>query len=122
MNLLRPSKINPLVSARAIASGHCDCRKHPLAPAGTRVVVHERPMDRGTWSDCGVDGHFVDPAMQHHRNSRCLVSSTNDFRTGSRTERSRANSEHVGMLAKTMQQIAQLNIILASTIEDGGQL
>ena len=62
LNLLRPSKINPLISARTMADGHYDFRKNPIAPAGTKVIVHERKMERGTWGGRGVDGFFIEMA------------------------------------------------------------
>ena len=79
-NMLRPSRINPLASAHTMVSGHHGFRKHPVAPAGTKVIVHESKLIRGTWGDRGVDGFFVEMAPKHHRNVRCLIPSTNDFR------------------------------------------
>ena len=45
LNLLRPSKINKDISAHTIMHGHCDSMKHPISIAGTKVLVHDRPMD-----------------------------------------------------------------------------
>ena len=62
LNLLRPSCINPRLSAEAQLNGafvfHCT----PLAPLGTRVLVHETPNNRRTWSPHGVDGWYLGPA------------------------------------------------------------
>ena len=43
LNLLRPSRDNPRLSAYAYLFGNFDFNKTPLAPAGTRVLVHEKP-------------------------------------------------------------------------------
>ena len=77
MNSLRPSKINPLVSACTMINGQCNFCKHPSAPAGTKVMVHEQHTEQGTWSDCGIEGFFIEPAMHHCRNTRRLIPGTN---------------------------------------------
>ena len=80
LNLSRPSKINPNVSACTMTDGHCDHCRNPMVPAATQVVVHEHPAKRGTWSDCGVDGFHMQPAMKHCRNFQCFIPSTEAFR------------------------------------------
>jgi hypothetical protein len=49
-NLLCQSHINPPLSAEAQLNGAFDFNTTPLAPPGTRVVVHEKPLNvaRGT--------------------------------------------------------------------------
>ena len=68
LNLLRPSKINKDISAYTIMHGHCDFMKHPISIAGTKVLVHDRPMDRGSWDDRGTEGFFINKAPEHYRN------------------------------------------------------
>jgi hypothetical protein len=43
LNLLRSSRVNPKLSAYAYLSGNFDFNKTPLAPPGTKVVVHLKP-------------------------------------------------------------------------------
>jgi hypothetical protein len=43
LNLLRQSRINPMVSAHAQLYGHYDFNQAPMAPPGTRVISHEKP-------------------------------------------------------------------------------
>ena len=43
LNLLRPSCLNPKVSAEAILNGAFNYDRTPLAPPGTRVIVHKAP-------------------------------------------------------------------------------
>jgi hypothetical protein len=81
MSLLRPSKINPLLSAYTMVYGHFDYRKHPLAPAGSKVIVHDKPKDRGTWADRGTGGFFIAHAPQHYRCFSCYMPRTNSIRT-----------------------------------------
>ena len=56
LNLLRPSKLNKNISACTIINGHYDFMRHPISIAGTKVLVHDRPMDRGSWDDQGTEG------------------------------------------------------------------
>ena len=41
LNLLRLCRVNPRLSSYAYFFGHFDFNKTPLAPAGTKVVVHK---------------------------------------------------------------------------------
>ena len=43
LNLLRPCRINPRLSAYAYLFGNFDFKKTPLAPGGTKVLVHKKP-------------------------------------------------------------------------------
>jgi hypothetical protein len=43
LNLLRPSRQNPKVLAYTILEGTYDFNKNPMAPPGTKVIVHEKP-------------------------------------------------------------------------------
>ena len=67
LNLLRPSRINPRLSAEECLNGVFDYNKTPIAPPGCKVVVHESTTNRGTWSPHGVDGWYVSIAPLHYR-------------------------------------------------------
>ena len=67
LNLLRGSRMNPKLSAYAQVFGAFDFNATPLAPPGIRVLVHEKPKDRGTWSPHALDGWYVGPAMESYR-------------------------------------------------------
>jgi hypothetical protein len=56
LNLLRQSRINPRLSAKAQLNGAFHYNKTPFATPGTRFVVHETPDTRRTWDSHGVDG------------------------------------------------------------------
>ena len=86
LNLLRPSKINKDISAHTIMHGHCDFMKHPMSIAGTKVLVHDRPMDRGSWADRGTEGFFVNKTTEHYRNYKCCMPITNAIRTSNTVE------------------------------------
>jgi hypothetical protein len=67
LNLLRSSRINPQLSAWAQVHGNFDYNRTPLAPPGTRVLVHGKPDLRGTWSPHCIEGWYLAPAMKHYR-------------------------------------------------------
>jgi hypothetical protein len=54
LNLLRRSRINPQLSAYAQVFGTFDFNKTPLAPPGTQVLVHEKPIVRQSLGNHGT--------------------------------------------------------------------
>ena len=71
LNLLRPSWLNPKLSAYAQLEGIFDFNKTPLAPPGTHVIIHEKPAQHQTWAPHGIDGWYVGPAL-HHYQCHCI--------------------------------------------------
>ena len=67
LNLLRSSRINPKLSAWAQVHGAFDFNRTPLAPPGTRVLIHEPSTVRETWAPHAVEGWYVGPAPLHYR-------------------------------------------------------
>ena len=55
--------------------GAYNFKKTPLAPVGTKVIVHEKPQSCPEWSLHGVYGWYLGPAMQH---DRCYIVWTKD--------------------------------------------
>ena len=76
LNLLRPSRLNPRLSAEAQLNGDFDFNCTPLALPGTRVIVHETPKNRRTWSPHGVDGCYLGPAPDHYLCHRVYIPRT----------------------------------------------
>eukprot|EP00957_Ditylum_brightwellii_P114896 8761864-Ditylum_brightwellii.AAC.1 len=56
LNLLRPLRINPRLSAEAQLNGVFDFNQTPLALPGTKVLVHKKPKVRRTWVPHGAEG------------------------------------------------------------------
>ena len=48
LNLLRPLRIKPNLLFQALLNGAFGYNKTPLAPPGTKVLLHETPEKRGT--------------------------------------------------------------------------
>ena len=67
LNLLRPSRINPRLSAYEQIHGRYDFNRTPLAPPGMKVLAHVRPEDRTSWGVRAFEGFYVGPARHHYR-------------------------------------------------------
>ena len=76
LNLLCSSRVNPRLSAHAYLNGNFDFNQTPLAPPGTRVVVHLKPHQRASWAYHGEEGWYVGPSMEHYRCVKCYLPST----------------------------------------------
>jgi hypothetical protein len=76
LNLLRQSRVNPQLSAYAQLYGPFDYSKTPIAPPGMKVLIHERPDDRGSYDPHGISGWYIGPSMKHYRCHRVWVTST----------------------------------------------
>ena len=58
LNHLIPYGPNPNISAfEGLHGRQFDFRAHPIAPAGTKVITHDKPTARGTWAPHGVLGY-----------------------------------------------------------------
>ena len=66
LNLLRPSCINPRLSAEAQLNGAFGFNRTPLAPPGTKVLVFEAPNICRTWAPHGVTGCYIGSALEHY--------------------------------------------------------
>lgn len=76
LNLIRSSGLTPYISAWTQLHGPYNYSINPIAPAGAKVTIHERPHQRGSWAPHGVKGFYLAPAMQHYRSYKCLVQKT----------------------------------------------
>jgi hypothetical protein len=77
LNLLRGLRINSRISSHTQLHGVFDYNRTPLAPPGTKVLVHEKPNIRETWAPYGVKGWYIGPALHHYRCYRVWVWATN---------------------------------------------
>ena len=73
LNLLRTSRAHPHLSAWAAVHGTYDYNKHPIAPLGTHVMIHQKPSQRGTWSPPGIDAWYVGPDFERYRCFTCVT-------------------------------------------------
>ena len=101
INLLRNSRVNPKLSAHAYLHGVHNFNKIPLAPLGTRAVVHAKPDKRASWAYHGEDGWYVGPAPHHYRCFKVYMPET-----------------HKEKISDTVQLIPSRLPIPSATLED----
>jgi hypothetical protein len=76
LNLLRKSWYHPNLSAYSQIHGVYDYNKTPMAPAGCKIIIHDRSEERKSWDPHGTHGFYIGPAMQHYSNYKCYIPST----------------------------------------------
>ena len=56
--------------------GQFDFNATPMAPLGTKIIVHEKTAQRAKWSKHGVAGGYIVPALEHYRCYKVFVTET----------------------------------------------
>ena len=75
-NMVRPSRLNPRISAHAQLYGEYNFSSNPLAPFGCEVIIHDRPQEQGAWANRGTEGWYIHPTLNHYRCYVCMMKST----------------------------------------------
>ena len=70
LNLLCPSRLNPILSAYAHLNGEFDFNSTPMSHLGTRNLICDKPQNRGTWNPHGHTGCYLRPEMLYYF---CLI-------------------------------------------------
>ena len=73
LNLLRTARVNPKLSAYAYLFGNFNFNATPMAPPGTKTVVHIKPEKRPTWGSRGKEGWYIGPSLHHYRCVKCYL-------------------------------------------------
>jgi hypothetical protein len=81
LNLLRGSRINPKLSAYSQLWGPYDFNRTPIAPPGCKVLIHEKPHNRGTWAPHASEGWYLGPALEAYRCFTVYSTDTRHART-----------------------------------------
>ena len=76
LNLLRNSRINPNLSSWATIKHIHDFNKWPMAPPGSKILIHSKPNKRSSWAYHGQSGWYVGPSTEHYRCVKCYVPKT----------------------------------------------
>jgi hypothetical protein len=76
LNLLRPARRNTTISAHQMLNGTFDYNRTPLAPPGTKILIHEKPKQRRSWDPHDVEGWYLGPATNRYRCYRVYVNKT----------------------------------------------
>jgi hypothetical protein len=84
LNLIHPFEYDPSISAHeGLFGSRFDFSRHPIAPVGAKVLVWNSPDNRGSWSDHGVPGIYLGPAMRHFRGFEVWIPQTSSKRVSS---------------------------------------
>ena len=75
-NLLRNARVNPKLSSHAFLHGNFNFAATPLAPPGTKTVVHIKPKERNSWGYHCKDAWYIRPSPEHYRCVRCYIPTT----------------------------------------------
>jgi hypothetical protein len=65
-NLLRTSRLHPQLSAAAHFHGQIDYNNTASSSPGCKIIAHEKPPQRRTWTRHGQPGYSLGPAMHHY--------------------------------------------------------
>ena len=80
LNLLRPSRRLPSVSAYAYLYGQHNYDKLPFAPLGCKVEAHMMPSTRDTWAEHTASGYYVGCSHEHYRCHKVYITSSRSIR------------------------------------------
>ena len=81
LNYLLPYPSNTIISAYAgLHGGPFDFAAHPIAPAGTKIIIHDKPNSRASWAPHGSHGYYLGPAQAHYRCYRVWATATRSIR------------------------------------------
>ena len=80
LNLMRPSRINPLISAYEYLRGPFIWEHTPLGPPGASIMVLTRADKRPTWNKHGPVGFYLGPVLDHRGCFQVYVTKTKGLR------------------------------------------
>ena len=63
-----------------IHGGQHNFRAHPIVPAGTRILIHDKSTHRTSWAPHGVPGFYLGPAHTHYCYYTVWATPTNSVR------------------------------------------
>ena len=67
LNLIRSSRTNPSLSSHAAINSNFYFNTTPLAPPGTKVLVHEASSNQPSFSTHAINGWYIVPYLNHYR-------------------------------------------------------
>ena len=80
LNLLRNCRINPKLSAYEYLHGNYNFTSTPMLPPGTKILIHEKPTQRASWDNHGIEAWYVALALNHYRCITAFLPKTNKER------------------------------------------
>ena len=77
LNMLRPCRMNPKMSAYTALEGEYNYVKNPLTPLRAKVIAFNHPNNRKTWAPHGQYGWTIGPAINHYQCIKVFIPKTN---------------------------------------------
>ena len=65
LNMMRPCTLNPLLSAFEAMKGMYSFDATPMAPVGTEMLMHLKPVRRHSWGYHALKTWYFAPALKH---------------------------------------------------------
>ncbi len=81
LNMLRPARMTPTVSAHAYLLGQHDYNANPFAPLGCKVQAHITPGVCETWASHTASGYYIGNTWEHYRCHEVYISNTKSICT-----------------------------------------
>ena len=75
LDLIRPARYNPKFSAYCYLHGMHNFVKTPLAPAGTKVVIHMKSAQQASWDYQDRLDRYIGSLPDHYRCFKCFIPS-----------------------------------------------
>ena len=76
VNIVRPCRQNPKLSAWAATEGEFHFDSTPIAPPGTAMLMYERPENRPSFGHNARKAWYLGPCLNHYRAFRGILPST----------------------------------------------
>ena len=76
VNIVRPCRMNPLLSAWAAMEGEYHFDATPIAPPGSEMLMHEKPNRRRTFGYNAKKAFYTGPCFKHYRSFKGILPST----------------------------------------------
>ena len=76
VNIVRPHRMNPKLSAWAACEGEFFFDHTPIAPPGSSMLMHVKPNERASWAPNAKKAWYVGPCLKHYRSFRGVLPST----------------------------------------------
>ena len=70
LKLLQTSRLNIQQPSEEQLNVTFNFNRVPLAPPGTKIIVHKKPIQRSTWAPHGVNGWYLVPEPLHYSAKR----------------------------------------------------
>jgi hypothetical protein len=76
LNMLWPCRQNPALSAFKVLKWSYSFNSTPMAPLGTKVLVHHKPNWHSSWDFLALNAWYISPFLQHYQCIKIIMRNT----------------------------------------------